>query len=959
MRHFVKPLLLFVLCLGCQYSMATHYRAGEILYELIGNLKYQVQVITYTKISYPSNLADRDSVEVDWGDGTTSLIPRINGTMDGSCQGASPCGVVVLTDVKKNVYQGVHQYTGTPPPGPGGTPGFFVIKFFDENRLGGIANIDNGNSIQVTFYVEDTLFYPGAYENIGGFSSPVLENPAVQYAFYCDTFRTNPEAVDPDGDSLDYYLVPCKANQNNDVPLYIFPDAYCNQNSLTCPSAGHNTCTIDPHTGNFVWTEPCAQGFYNVGILIHKYRHGVCLGSILRDFQIIVLPENDPPPHLIMPHDTCVRAGDQLKARICATDNSTATNPLIISLSAVGLPFQLATSPAVFDSISGRPELCQNFTWNTNCDDIQLQPYMMYFKAEDNFTSAGPDGTDPYHAQDIETWQVTVVPPPVLNLTAVANHQSVVLNWQNPYSCANSPNFRGFSVWRRVGCDPFVPSYCETGLAGTGYVKITTNNINAYTYTDNTVVPGQAYSYRVLAEFYKLPPSGIVTLQFDNQESVPSNEVCINAPIDIPVILNADVLTTDANNGQIYVRWAKPLAGGVNLDTIQDHPPYRFDLYRGSGYNFGAPQTLIHSSTYNSYYAMPDTSNNYTDAGINTVTGPWSYKIYFYATPDSAGATDYTDTVGSSASASSVYLNVQTSDQTLYLHWKYNVPWSNDSFAVYRQNHINNNWDSIGVSYTLSYADTGLINDTTYCYFVKSYGHYTSGLFPQPLLNKSERVCTAPVDTVPPCPPSLTVANECNYYNGQPWDTTQYVNNLKWTNHEDSCALGVVHYRIYFNATDSTNFALIDSTTSINDTTFTHVLADNISGCYAVTAVDKSGFESALSNIVCVDNCPYYVLPNAFTPDGDSHNDYFTPFPGYRFVPKIEMQIFNRWGEKVFETTDPAIRWDGRDLSGHPVSDGVYLYAGYYYEQHINGLIKKPLSGAKKGGGFIHVIRGK
>ena len=50
--------------------MATHYRAGEILYELIGNLKYQVQVITYTKISYPSNLADRDSVVVDWGDGT-------------------------------------------------------------------------------------------------------------------------------------------------------------------------------------------------------------------------------------------------------------------------------------------------------------------------------------------------------------------------------------------------------------------------------------------------------------------------------------------------------------------------------------------------------------------------------------------------------------------------------------------------------------------------------------------------------------------------------------------------------------------------------------------------------------------------------------------------------------------------------------------------------------------------
>jgi gliding motility-associated-like protein len=959
MKYFFKPFLLFTFLLSCQFAMATHYRAGEILYQLVGKFKYTAQVITYTKISYPSNLADRDSVTIDWGDGTTELIPRINGTFDGTCQGGSPCGVVVLTDVKKNIYQSQpHQYAGQPPPTANGTPGFFVIKFFDENRLGGIANIDNGNSITITFYVEDTIFFPAPFEDIGGFSSPVLENPAVQYAFNCETFRTNPEAVDPDGDSLDYHLVPCKENQNHDVPIYIFPDAYCNTYVQTC--VPNNTCTIDVLTGNFVWTQPCAQGFYNVGILIHKYRHGVCLGSILRDFQIIVLPDNNPTPHLIMPNDTCVRAGDPIKARICAVDTPVAgvsPNPLILTLSAVGLPFQLTTSPAVFDSITGHPELCQNFSWNTTCDDIQQQPYMMYFKAEDNFTSAGPDGTDPYHAQDIETWQVTVIPPPVLGLTAVANHQSVVLNWHNPYTCASAPNFRGFSVWRRVGCDPFVPSYCETGLAGTGYVKITTSNINVYTYTDNTVVPGQTYSYRVLAEFYSLPPSGISTLQYNNQESVPSNEVCINAPIDIPVILNADVLTTDANNGQIYVRWAKPLAGGVNLDTLQDQPPYRFDLYRGSGYNFGGSPVLIHSATYNSYYAMPDTNNNYTDAGINTVAGPWSYKVYFYAT-DSTSA-PYMDTIGETPSASSVYLTIQTSDEALYLHWNFNVPWSNDSFTIYRQDHVTNAWDSIANAYGLSYADTGLINDTTYCYFVKSYGHYTSGLFPQPLLNKSERVCTAPVDTVPPCPPTLTVTNECANYNGQPWDTSSYVNNLKWTEHDDSCALNIIHYRIYFNATDSNNFALIDSTTSINDTTFSHVLNNSIAGCYAVTAVDKSGYESALSNIVCVDNCPYYVLPNAFTPDGDGRNDLFTPFPGYRFVPKIEMQIFNRWGEKVFETTDPQINWNGNDLQGHPVSEGVYLYAGYYYEQRLNGLVKKPLSGAKKGGGFIHLIRGK
>ena len=180
MKSLLRFFFFTILLVHASGAMATHYRAGEILYQLVAPLKYTVTVITYTKISPPSNQADRDSVQVDWGDGTTDVIPRINGNNDGSCFGASPCGVVVLTDVKKNEYQGTHQYAGAPPPDANGNPGFFVLKFFDENRLGGIANMAGGGSINVTFYVEDTLFYRGNYENIGGFSSPVLVNPAVQ-----------------------------------------------------------------------------------------------------------------------------------------------------------------------------------------------------------------------------------------------------------------------------------------------------------------------------------------------------------------------------------------------------------------------------------------------------------------------------------------------------------------------------------------------------------------------------------------------------------------------------------------------------------------------------------------------------------------------------------------------------------------------------------------------------------
>ena len=54
--------------------MATHNRAGEITYEHLGGLKYRVTIVTYTKISAP---ADRDSLELDWGDGSPlESIPR-------------------------------------------------------------------------------------------------------------------------------------------------------------------------------------------------------------------------------------------------------------------------------------------------------------------------------------------------------------------------------------------------------------------------------------------------------------------------------------------------------------------------------------------------------------------------------------------------------------------------------------------------------------------------------------------------------------------------------------------------------------------------------------------------------------------------------------------------------------------------------------------------------------------
>ncbi len=895
-------------------TYATHYRAGEIIYKLVAEFQYECSVVTYSKTS--SFQADRDFVEIEWGDGTMDTIARVNGPVIGGLHK----GEELDNDIKKNIYVGRHTYPGVPSP----PNRFYIISFLDVNRIDGIANIGNGQSVDVPFYVEDTIKFPTDLANIGFNSSPELLYAPIDFANLNDTFYHNPGAFDPDGDSLIFELMPCLQGQSQNVPLYVYPDDYC---QLLQPN---NTFTIDRHTGQIVWATPCQLGIFNIAILIHEYRNGVNMGTLIRDMQIIVLNENNNPPRLTAIRDTCIRAGSQLKATVSAIDNISQT----VELSAVGGPF-VVTSPATFNTINGNPAT-GTFTWNTTCSHIQRQPYLVIFKAEDNFSPP---------LVDLETWQITVIAPPPLGLTATVANQQVTLNWANPYPCASSPDFRGFSVWRKTGCDAFIPDYCETGLGGRGYTKLTTANIFTYTYSDVTAVVGQQYSYRIVAHFSKLSPNGL--FQFDPNESVPSNEVCVTMPVDVPVMLNVDVQQTDVVNGKIFVRWSKPLAGGNNLDTLINPPPYRFDLYRGNGFGFSNPVMVYSTADALSYSAMADTV--FTDNLLDTKTTPWSYKVFFYSN---------NDTVGATPSASSIFLTVSSSDQSLLLSWQETVPWSNDSFIVFKQNKSTLLYEELDTVYTHGAADTGLMNDSTYCYFVRGFGHYELNTLPRPLVNNSQEACGVPIDTVPPCPPILTVSNDCGQYTDKPWNAAQFINYLVWTNNQDPCSEDIDRYYIYYGS-DSANMTLLDSISSKDDTTYNHLLSESLAGCYAIQALDRVGNASRFSNVFCIDNCPYYVLPNTFTPNADGRNDVFHPFKPYRFVPKIEMKIFNRWGEEVFNTEDPDINWTGKDQNGKEVSEGVYLYAGFYYEQRLAGLVKKPLSGEKKGGGFIHLIRSK
>ncbi len=70
-----------------------------------------------------------------------------------------------------------------------------------------------------------------------------------------------------------------------------------------------------------------------------------------------------------------------------------------------------------------------------------------------------------------------------------------------------------------------------------------------------------------------------------------------------------------------------------------------------------------------------------------------------------------------------------------------------------------------------------------------------------------------------------------------------------------------------------------------------------------------------------------YFLPNALTPNYDGVNDEFMGVGFFENINQFEMRIFNRWGQKIFETNNPNEAWNGKENNvGQDLPAGVYVF---------------------------------
>lgn len=834
---------------------ATHNRAGEITYRQISDLTFEITIITYTATG-PGWTADRPELEIQWGDNTTSVLPRVE-------------KIDLPDDYRRNKYIGTHTYPG---------PGVYVIVVEDPNRNLGVNNIPN--SVNTIFSISTTMLID---PTLGVNNTPILTQPPVDKAAVGQVFVHNPGAYDPDGDSLSYKLTICRAENGEPIEGYTLP-------------AASNSLSVDEITGDLVWDTPVYAGVYNIAMLIEEWRDGIKIGQIIRDMQIEVFNTNNKPP-VINATDICIEADSLLKFTVTATDPNDET----ILLSAHGAPFEIPGSSASLNQTVSEPGFAEaEFTWQTECDYVRKQSYNLNIKAEDNNSIV--------NLVDIKSISISIVGPKVENAIVSATTNVISLSWDVNY-CTN---VIGYNIYRRITPSGYEPDFCEVGVPeNLGYTKIAF--VEGYfntSYNDYSASQGQEYCYLITAVFP------------DEAEGYASDEVCAVLIRGIPTITNVSVNSTDDNNGEIYIAWSKP----TEIDVGEAPGPYQYVLYRSEGY-FG--ENLIEIATINN---IDDTS--FVDTNIDTRNLPWSYKVEFY---NNQPGNEFL--IGTPHIASSVYIDFKQMENALKLKLNKNTPWVNSEYTIYRYSDALLAFDSIGTTNTESYIDKGLINGRDYCYFVRSTGAYSVDGIIKPIINFSQENCEEAIDTTPPCTPSVSVSSTC--------DSVYF--EIAW-NYKDTCYNDVKEYRLYYSPYIDGEHKLIH-TANANSNSHVFYPELGMAGCFYMTAVDSFNNESSMSVRTCLDDCTYYDLPNVFTPNNDGMHDLFQPFFPYYFVEKINIQIFNRWGQLMFETEDPDINWDGRNYkNGKIVSDGVYFYICDVYEQRLTGIEVRHLHG------FIHVF---
>ncbi len=924
-------LLGLMLGLGAPLVYATHGLAGEITYTYVPNPSnpslpsntYRIRLTTYTNPCAAN--VDRCNINIEvWavvGSGRVrqnypelTNIPRSNGSPITNCTR----GGVILRQlpngagcVRYNIYEATVTFRGS---------GVFELRYSDPTRIANVTNMSN--SVAVNWAVQ-TLLFNIASRGIN--NSPQLLNAPIDDACTNKLWTHNPGAFDPDGDSLSYRLLESQTYNPDfntrliNCPGYQFPDRF--------PVSPLNQFTIDPRTGVVTWQTPQAEGIYNFAIRVIEWRNGVAIGEVIRDVAVIVGNCRNNPPDIRAPLDLCARPGQTVTFPVRVYDPDSANRVLLYlnsGVEGVSETFRRGARLIPPNDTSLRPQLIGTnppvnpvpttffaidgvqYNWPIECADIRSRPWQVQFYANDDF--ARTDGLPTL--ADNHVTLIRVLGPPVTGLMAATGmNRSINLIW----SAASCNNVVGYEIYSSADSSAAPLDTCCGGFAEEGgFTRIATVNGRLNTsFIHGPDLPFRGrYCYRV-APLYRDSVAG------RNVRGCFSEIVCVRQERDFPVLLRNDVDETSPTTGRILTRWRQPNYARINPSFFPR--PYTYTLLRADGVG-GTNFTALASGI-----AELDTTR--TINPLNTVVGGHNLRVDLF---DAMGRE-----ISRSDPASSIFLTVSPANQALNLSFESRTGWVNTQYTIYRGTTLGGPMLPIATvtttgQNTVTYTDRNLAPGVQLCYYVESSGSYNNpAVHIAPLINRSNRACGIPIDTVPPCPPRVSSEVSCE-------DARV---TLRFTPDPGPCDDDLRGYIIYYKPTrDLPDDAfvirdtLLSSESSFPNYEFTDAAGSAFIGCYAFATIDTAtpANISRRSEPICLGNdCPLFALPNVFTPNGDGQNDRFIPLSydpfSSRFVRGVTCWIYDRTGRLISTSTNKDNLWDGH-FGTSPAAEGVYYY---------------------------------
>jgi len=868
----MKKTLFILLLLNLFSARASHIVGGDIYYDYLGNNNYTFYISMYRDCNSTGAAFD-NPLNLAVYDANNFLVHNIQVPFTGS----SVVPVVVtnpcVTSTPSNCTETtLYSTTVNLPPTVGG----YNVTYQRCCRGPNITNLINPADAGFTL----TCHVPGNAGNTHVNSSPRFSNYPPLVLCNNDDLVFDHSAIDPDGDQLVYSLVTpfTGASNVNPMPNPAPPPPYTDivwagGFTAATPLGPGSLTSIDANTGMLSVT-PGLLGKFVVGVQVQEIRNGVVINQTVRDFLFQVFD-------CVITMQALLPAQDQLPTFVSYCD---------------GL-----TIDFINNSFGGT-----NYAWDFGVPGISTD------------VSNAFEPTYTYPASGI--YQAMLVVNPGWPCTDTAymdinvNNEIVTSFTSNDSICFldNSFDFVGSSsgpASTTYNWD-FGPNGNPTTATGqtisnvnfntTGFIPVTIEavyNICVGTFTDSVFIYADPVAEIVLP--LEVECAGL-TIDFGNNSleshiyswdfGVPGTNTDVSTLEEptftfpapgtyvVTLISGSSPFCSDTTTQSITLNEALHVAftsedslcitgNSFNFDGTVSGPPNSVFTW-----NFG-PNASIQSSnnidepsvSFTTTGSIPITLTGTFDDCIETVT----HYIYLYQEPQ---------------------INFGILDAT--------------QCAPFEAFFIDSSFAETGITYNWDFGDgTGSTEQNP------TNIYYDAGQFN----------VTLTISTASGCVSTLSLMNP-DLVDVHPRPEAGFSIDPNYT---DICN-SVVHFTDQSVAADSYFYWFDDSTSFSTESNPSHLyFTDGHHSPYQIVE-SEFGCRDTASQKLYIEPFTLYA-PNSFTPDGDMFNNTFLPI-AYLGVEEWKLEIYNRWGEVVFESRDPDFGWDGTTPVGTMTQTGTYLW---------------------------------